>query len=436
MAPQTYARSDPFRAAIPFADDAASRIPSPVGPPSTGLVPIDDVLLVEDDEVDVHVVTDLLRRADHGHVQVMVASSVGEAIHLVDEHLPAAILTDLTLPDASRLEAVSRLVHAAPTVPLVVQSGRNDRTTPIEALRLGAQDYLVKDELTPDGLLRSLRYAVTRHRTSSHLDTTEARLGEAHADLEDAAVLLAHDLRGPVRTSLLLSGRLARLIEQPSDEVDQVHGLLEGALSRADRLVATMLEYQDLRTIRVETEPTALAPVVATALEAVTYDAPYVAVAHRSRVDPGLVVTGQHDLLVVVFQHLFSNSIRFRRGDVPLRIDVEAEVVGSQARITVADNGSGIPPHQRDRAMRALERLHSTEPAGIGFGLAICRRTLERLGGQLSILANEPPGCTVAVELPLATRPRSGSSGPPGGLDGLYGRTDTTQRRDLTDWSS
>ncbi len=120
------------------------------------------VLLVEDSLVDARLVTGMLR--DSGlvleHVRSLAAAS--EAL-VMGEHVDLVLL-DLGLPDSHGLETFRRLHTTVPAVPMVVFTGRDDLETVEQAVKLGAQDYLVKGEVSRSLLLRSIKYAIERHR--------------------------------------------------------------------------------------------------------------------------------------------------------------------------------------------------------------------------------------------------------------------------------
>ncbi len=89
-----------------------------------------------------------------------------DAVHLDDFQI---ILADLTLPDARGLDAVTRLQAASPKVPIIVLTGLQDDEIARHALALGAQDYLLKSELEPKGLQRTVRHAVERKQAEMRL---------------------------------------------------------------------------------------------------------------------------------------------------------------------------------------------------------------------------------------------------------------------------
>ena len=367
------------------------------------------LLLVEDDDVDARRVVRLLRKRLQS-LEIVRVTTVADALAAAKECRPAVILADLTLPDAQKLDAVRALIDVAPNTPLIVQSGRNDSKTPVEALSLGAEDYLVKDELTPDGLFRSLRYAITRHQLRVDLETALVDLKATNADLEEMLAVFAHDLRGPIRKARLLSGRIVSGSPTPDAGISQMQGMMDAALCQVDELVRTMLDYESLRRIEVAREPVDVAVVVADSVEMLQAELDAAGGTCRCLVSHDLVAAATPELLTQVFVHLLSNSIKFRRQDLPPAITVSGEAVGGRLMLAVSDNGRGIPEGQGHRATQVMQRLHPDEASGHGFGLAICRRIVEGLGGELRVQAGSEGGTTVLVDLPEG-RSRSASSG-------------------------
>jgi DNA-binding NarL/FixJ family response regulator len=120
------------------------------------------ILLVEDDHGDAVLVRACLEQAGITSAAVSWARTLAAGCDaLADE--PTCVLLDLGLPDASGLSALLAVVEESPDTPVIVLTGRHDPSG-VDALAIGAQDYLVKDDITPDLLVRSIRYAVERKR--------------------------------------------------------------------------------------------------------------------------------------------------------------------------------------------------------------------------------------------------------------------------------
>jgi diguanylate cyclase (GGDEF)-like protein len=100
---------------------------------------------------------------------VLRAASLADARALVLDAAPDCTLVDLSLPDAAGLDAVVQMRAAAPDQPIVVVTGVDDQSVGIEAVRLGAQDYLVKGRFSGDSLVRSILYSIERCRVDRAL---------------------------------------------------------------------------------------------------------------------------------------------------------------------------------------------------------------------------------------------------------------------------
>ena len=125
------------------------------------------VLLVEDNPGDARLVEILLSEAGSGF-DVKHAGTLGEALDELDRPFDVVLL-DLSLPDSAGLETVDRMRRAAPQLPLVVLSGRDDEEVALQALQGGAEDYLVKGEGGGDLISRSIRYSIQRKSAEDKL---------------------------------------------------------------------------------------------------------------------------------------------------------------------------------------------------------------------------------------------------------------------------
>jgi two-component system, cell cycle response regulator len=127
------------------------------------------VLLIEDNDVDAQLTQDLLSEWSTEEFQVARATTLAEGLSLLSRERFDAMLLDLSLPDAFGLSTVREVHAASPTIPVVVLSGVSDQNLALQAVRQGAQDYLVKGQGHPELLARAIRYAIERKRFEEHL---------------------------------------------------------------------------------------------------------------------------------------------------------------------------------------------------------------------------------------------------------------------------
>ncbi|MFA6224129.1 MAG: response regulator [Desulfomonilaceae bacterium] len=123
------------------------------------------VLLVEGDRAYVEYIKDLITEVIR-EIKILVdhAPSLAEAIDLLDKKDFDVVLMDLTLPDSMGLETFQQFNQRAPNMPVVLLSSLDDSQVATQAVSEGAQDYLPKRGLSSRLLLRSIRYAIERHK--------------------------------------------------------------------------------------------------------------------------------------------------------------------------------------------------------------------------------------------------------------------------------
>ncbi|MDZ8136159.1 MAG: ATP-binding protein [Nostoc sp. DedQUE04] len=122
------------------------------------------ILLIEDSPEDADILQEFLENTDRTSWKVTVVEKLRIALEKLHCHSFNVILSDLSLPDAHGLETIAQLHTAAPTLPIVVLTSLKDEAIALEAVRQGAQDYLVKGQINTHALIRSIHYAIERSR--------------------------------------------------------------------------------------------------------------------------------------------------------------------------------------------------------------------------------------------------------------------------------
>ena len=156
------------------------------------------LLLVEDNTADARLLQEELAAPEDSGFRVTHAQRLAEAVSFLRADPFDAILLDLTLPDSDSLDTVRRAHAEAPRTPIVVLTGLDNESIGIEAVRHGAQDYLVKDQTDCRLLVRAVRYAIERQRT-------EEELARYRDSLED---LVAHRTAALATTNAVLQEQM------------------------------------------------------------------------------------------------------------------------------------------------------------------------------------------------------------------------------------
>ena len=222
----------------------------------------------------------------------------------------------------------------------------------------------------------------TRKRIEEALKIANEALVRANGDLRYFSYASSHDLREPMRRIRTYS----ELLEKSLREGDQAQLLLSTQYIRegADRMSQLVIDWlANTGVIGDDQAPAQLVDLnsaLAKSLENLKQliDESHAEVTH----DPLPAIVGQETLLILLFQNLLDNAIKYR-GDEPPRIHIGALRIGNEWRISVADNGSGIDPAYHQQIFGLFKRLHAGDKPGTGRGLALCRRVVEQYGGRI-----------------------------------------------------
>lgn len=235
-------------------------------------------------------------------------------------------------------------------------------------------------------------------------ETLEDRVAERTAALEIFTHSVAHDLRSPLRVikgfsevllsdyrGQLLTGEGELCLERIASGVDRMDVLIR------DLLAYSRLDRQDLPLSRMDPSE-----VVDQALGDLKQDLEKGAVRVEVQ-SPFPPLLGHAVTLPLVLENLISNAIKFVVPGKRPEVRIWGEKTEGRVRLCVEDNGIGIAPEFLDRIFRPFERLHRPEEyPGTGMGLAIVRKAVERMGGQVGVFSEPGRGSRFWVELRAA----------------------------------
>jgi signal transduction histidine kinase len=358
-----------------------------------------NVLLVEDNDTHAHVVRRYVDKAASADVTVEHVERLSAAIERLAEGGIDAVLLDLSLPDSQITETLPRVIEACPDMPVVVLTSLNDLEFATAAVQQGAQDFLVKSELSSELLVRSIRYAIERRRTQDRMEVYAAELERSNEHLRGFAHTVAHEIKSPLN---VVSGCLQWVQSQYGSQFDsECRELLEdgaAAIRGMTELVNELLDFGHADAKRIDFEEVNL--------EAMFYQVYVLLRPEIKRTgaivthDPLPTVLGNLVQLRQLMQNLIGNSLKYRSDATP-EIHVGASETNEEWILSVRDNGLGIPEGDRERVFDTFVRLHqSTNIPGTGIGLAFCKRVVENHGGRIWVESQSGCGSTFYAALP------------------------------------
>jgi PAS domain S-box-containing protein/putative nucleotidyltransferase with HDIG domain len=151
------------------------------------------ILIIEDNPGDVRITQVMLQGDPYCDCSFVVCDHLQAALEYLAANSPDIALLDLNLPDSHGLSTFLTLQEKYPFLPVVIMSGNNDLDAASEAVRHGAQDYLVKSTVERDDLSRAIRYAIERKQTEIDLAREKAELGALIYSIADAIIAVDTD---------------------------------------------------------------------------------------------------------------------------------------------------------------------------------------------------------------------------------------------------
>lgn len=364
------------------------------------------VLLVEDNAGDVRLLREMFsnEQSDSFQLTHMVRMSDAEA-HLAKGAVDIVLL-DMGLPDAHGIDTVRRARAVAPNVPLIVLTGLEDEALAGEAMKEGAQDYLIKGQIENRALPRALRHAIERQRMQAETDLVRA----LQLQLRDQFLShVSHELRSPLTSIYSFSSIIADgLAGETTPQQDEYLQIVLKNVQQLQAMVEDLLTVTQTQTGQLSMDPlqtsvadavdyaiNTLSSVAATKKITLTFEP--VPHPQEAYADP----TRLRQILTI----LIDNAIKFTPigGTVGIHVHL-AEENSAFLQVEVSDSGCGIPPQAIEHLFERLYQVSGTPKAGrngLGLGLYIARELVIKLGGKIWVDSEPDRGSHFFFTVPL-----------------------------------
>lgn len=419
------------------------------------------VLIVEDNPADALIIEKFLAQSKREPFIWDTVDMLQTALDSITSEGPDVVLLDLSLPDSFGTNGCERVHRLCPTVPIVVLTGLDDENAALEALQRGAQDYLVKGQISSAMLVRSLRYAIERQRGETALqeahDQLEERVAERteelsrtneelkraicdreraedfararHEELAHLARLntlgemassLAHELNQPLTAIVAYTHSCLRRMSDDDWEDDAVRDEIElemqKAAAQAKRGAEIIQRLRRLVTRRdSERVPFSINESIREVTELVASELRASSVVLHLELGESLpMITADRVQIEQVIVNLVRNGIAAMSGQGgELRIRSAPDIQGN-VEVKVIDCGTGA---DAKTLSRVFEPFFTTKDEGLGLGLSISRSIIESHHGKFSVAPNLGRGLTFRFTLPIQAVPTAFAS--------LLGRSST-----------
>lgn len=376
------------------------------------------ILLVEDNPGDAILFREYVKDFTFFKVDLHNAGSLAEAFAIEKKDFDVVLL-DLTLPDSQGLDSLQKVIANFPDIPIVILTGLNDTDVAKSAVRLGAQDYLLKGRIDELLLEKTITYAIERTEYYKKALEVRAALREnqklamingqlnrlikqverTNARLEEFAYVATHNLRAPVVNLKSLidlfssdKGKLEGRQKKVFDKIEITANNLSSTLQDLINIIAvTKKNVETKQNVRLE----GLLKAVKENLELQIRSENATIITDFTEA-PEIVYPKGH--LESICQNMITNSIKYKSDKAPV-IKIRSSEVDGFICLEFQDNGAGIDVEKnKDKLFKMFQRL-SSDGEGKGLGLYIVKSQVERLGGKIELESKPMEGTTFKVYL-------------------------------------
>ncbi|MDM9380032.1 ATP-binding protein [Chlorogloeopsis sp. ULAP01] len=383
------------------------------------------VLLVEDNPFDTELLQQLFIRAHQQEWEIVNVEQLSEAIdvctgqtiHSCDNSSPLTlnpnsidvVLLDLSLPDSMGLDTLKEFRIAVPDIPVVVLTGLNDEEMALQAMAEGAQDYLVKDEITIQSLPRAIRYAIERAEILKQLreseqHTRKALLKEQELNKlkSDFVAMISHEFRTPMSTICTSLDLLQTSDKLTQEWREQFFRRIENALKQMLKLLdeVLFLSKNEVSQFKLQIAHLNLINFCYEIVESIQFSEGKNHKIEFAASGECFEAEMDEELLGSILNNLLSNAIKYSPSESTIYFYLTCQ--DNMAKFQIKDNGIGIPKKDQIHLCETFFRGSNVgKISGTGLGLAIVRRCVDLHHGYIQVESEENVGTIVTVTLPL-----------------------------------
>jgi signal transduction histidine kinase len=346
------------------------------------------VLLIDESNEDIASIKQMLSGEN---ITVKVATDVDMGLSLMNEKIDLVIL-DLYLPYSQGYDTYEVISDYSTRIPMIVLTRNQDKDLAQKAMHHGAQDYLFKETINSEVLVRSIHYAIERKKLVEEQRAIKYGIIGASADVEQFGYVVAHDLKVPLSVvikhlQLLRSDHAVMALEKNTGE--NISLAFDGA-ARMQEMITDLVNYSKVGMEGRSFDPVNMEEVLAAVLKKRegSIEKSSVTVTH----DPLPTILADRTQMNLLLNKLLDNAIRFR-GTSPMSVHISAGEGPTEWSFSVKDNGTGIPVQFQDMVRGEFKGLFiesaTGDYPGAGIDLIISKRIVERHGGSLWVDSEE-----------------------------------------------
>ena len=346
-----------------------------------------NVLLIEDNPGDVRLIQELMKEIEYGSLNLFYQDNLGDGIRILAEQKFQVILLDLSLPDSEGLHTLKQILMKATEVPIIVLTGTDDQLIAIEAVKSGAQDYLIKGNINGTLLERSIYYSIERQNIMKKLKQSEKKFRLAFHRASFYKDILAHDINN-ILHGIMSGTELLSMYVNNSDnqeKLSNVFQIISNQIMRAGRLINNVRKISQLDESNVFIYSLEICNLLKKSIKDLKDSFPQRIINVFISAFKKKISLKANELLQDVFDNLLINAVRHNHNnivEIQLKISRVRENSENCIKLEFLDNGTGIEDSRKEKVFLRGNK-EDQYISGMGIGLSLVTKIIESYNGKI-----------------------------------------------------
>jgi signal transduction histidine kinase len=346
------------------------------------------ILLIEDNLGDIRLIQEMIKDLENTTIRLIVQKDLSTGIQYLNQHKFHLILLDLSLPDSHGIDTIERILKRVDEIPIIVLTGTDNLMLAIEAVKSGAQDYLIKGNINRMLLERSIYYSIERHKIMEKLKKSEEKFHQAFLRADFYKDIFTHDMSN-ILQGIISGVEICNLNEfrlNDKRDLEEAAEIIERHVTRGAKLISNIRKLSRLEDSSIPTQSMELCKPLKKSI--INLKNTY----HRRTIE---IKIDAHDrkffvhansLLQDIFENILANAVRHNlnsRVEIVIRISHETSDK-NYTKLEFLDNGIGIE-NSRKKAIFLRGSKQDYGLTGMGLGLSLVTKIIKNMDGKIWI---------------------------------------------------